>query len=202
MKLASALCVCCALSGLAAAQPPPSSVALSGVVQDQTGSVLPAATVELVNASGAIVQRTVADAAGAFRFERVAPGAYELRAGYEGFKPATTRLRVGTRAPGSQRLVLSLADLTQEVTVSTAAAEVGASSGNNVDAITIDQSMLESLPVFDNDFVATMSQFLDAGSIGKTCRPLADAGSVTDTIPPSTIPMSAVKPALVSPRMD
>ena len=26
--------------------------------------------------------------------------------------------------------------------------------------------MLESLPVFDNDFVATMSQFLDAGSIG------------------------------------
>ena len=26
--------------------------------------------------------------------------------------------------------------------------------------------MLDSLPVFDNDFVATMSQFLDAGSIG------------------------------------
>ena len=26
--------------------------------------------------------------------------------------------------------------------------------------------MLESLPVFDNDFVATMSQFLDAGSLG------------------------------------
>ena len=34
-----------------------------------------------------------------------------------------------------------------------------------MDAITIDQDMLASLPVFDNDFVA-MSQFLDAGSIG------------------------------------
>ncbi|HEV8208475.1 MAG TPA: hypothetical protein VGP77_00075, partial [Vicinamibacterales bacterium] len=62
--------------------------------------------------------------------------------------------------------MLGLADITQEITVSNAAAEVGASAGNNVDAITIDQDMLESLPVFDNDFVATMSQFLDAGSIG------------------------------------
>jgi hypothetical protein len=166
MKLVSFVCLCCALSTVAAAQTGPSSVAVSGVVQDQTGSVLPAATVELVSASGAVVQTTIADGAGAFRFERVTPGAYELRAGYEGFKPATAKLRVGTRAPGSQRLVLGLADLTQEVTVSNSAAEVGASSGNNVDAITIDQNMLESLPVFDNDFVATMSQFLDAGSIG------------------------------------
>jgi hypothetical protein len=166
MKLAYVLCLCCALSTLAAAQTPSSSVAVSGVVQDQTGSVLAAATVELVNATGAVVQTTIADGTGGFSFERVTPGAYELRAAYEGFKPATAKLRVGTRAPGSQRLVLGLADLTQEVTVSNAAAEVGASSGNNVDAITIDQNMLESLPVFDNDFVATMSQFLDAGSIG------------------------------------
>ena len=62
--------------------------------------------------------------------------------------------------------MLDLASLTQEITVSNAATEVGAAAGNNVDAITIDQDMLDSLPVFDNDFVATMSQFLDAGSIG------------------------------------
>jgi hypothetical protein len=166
MKPAYVFCLWCALSILATAQAPPSSVAVSGVVQDQTGSVLPAATVELVNASGAVVHTTVADGTGAFRFERVASGAYELRAGYEGFKPAKTKLRVGTRAPASQRLVLDLAALTQEITVSNAIAEVGAAAGNNVDAITIDQNMLESLPVFDNDVVATMSQFLDAGSIG------------------------------------
>src|SRR5207245_2219282 len=33
------------------------------------------------------------------------------------------------------------------------------------DAVTVDQGMLESLPVFDRDYVATLSQFLDAGSI-------------------------------------
>jgi len=141
------------------------SVAVTGVVQDQTGAVLPSATVELVNAAGAVVETTTADMGGAFHFDAVAPGTYELRAGYEGFKPAIAKVRVGTRPPSPQRLVLDLAALTQEITVSSAA-EVGAAAGNNVDAITIDQNMLESLPVFDNDFVATMSQFLDAGSIG------------------------------------
>ncbi len=144
----------------------PTGVAVSGIVQDQTGAVLAAATVDLVNASGAVIQTTAADEAGLFRFDRVAPGAYELRARYEGFKSASAKLRVGARTPSPQRLVLPLGDLTQEITVSNAAAEVGATSRNNVDGITIDQDMLESLPVFDNDFVATMSQFLDAGSIG------------------------------------
>ena len=128
MRVAFALILWCAAGTMAGAQTP-SPVVVSGIVQDQTGAVLPAATVELVNAAGAVVQATTADTAGAFRFERVAPGQYELRAGYEGFKPATTRLRVGARAPSSQRLVLDLAGLTQEITVSTAAAEVGAAAG-------------------------------------------------------------------------
>jgi hypothetical protein len=162
-ELLSTLIAFCAAAALVHAQTP---VAVGGVVQDQTGAVLPAATVELVNAAGAVVQTVHTDAAGVFRFERVAPGGYELRAGYEGFKPATARLRVGARAPSPQRLVLDLASVTQEITVSNAVTDVGASAGNNVDAITIDQDMLDSLPVFDNDFVATMSQFLDAGSIG------------------------------------
>jgi hypothetical protein len=155
----------CATATLAAAQPPP-GIAVSGIVQDQTGAVLAAAKVELVNAAGAVLQTTAADARGAFRFEGVAPGQYELRARYEGFRPASARVRVGTRPPPSQKLVLDLAGLASEITVSNAATEVGAAAGNNVDAITIDQDMLASLPVFDNDLIATMSQFLDSGSIG------------------------------------
>jgi len=166
MRFVSVFAVLASISSTPASGQTPAPVAVAGIVQDQTGAVLAAATVDLVNASGAVVQTTATDAAGLFRFERVAPGQYELRARYEGFKSATAKLRVGTRGPSSQKLVLGLADITQEITVSNAAAEVGASAGNNVDAITIDQDMLESLPVFDNDFVATMSQFLDAGSIG------------------------------------
>src|ERR1700712_4910869 len=97
-----------AAAGLAHAQPA-ASVAVTGVVQDQTGAALPQATVELVNTAGAVLQTITTDPAGAFRFDRVAPGAYELRAGYAGFNPAIVALRVGARAPASQRVVLNLA---------------------------------------------------------------------------------------------
>ncbi len=166
MPLAYPLCLWLVLSTLGLAQAPSPSVVVSGVVQDQTGSVLPGSTVDLVAPNGTVAQTTVTDGAGTFRFERVTPGQYELRAGFEGFKPSVAKLRVTNRAPAAQRLVLDLAALSSEITVSSGNTEVGTSSNSNVDAITIDQNMLEALPMFDNDFVATMSQFLDAGSIG------------------------------------
>jgi hypothetical protein len=142
MRFVSLLAVLASITSTPASAQTPSPVAVAGIVQDQTGAVLTAATVDLVNASGAVVQTTATDAAGLFRFERVAPGQYELRARYEGFKSATAKLRVGTRGPSSQKLVLGLAAITQEITVSNAAAEVGASAAGNVDDITIDQDML------------------------------------------------------------
>jgi Carboxypeptidase regulatory-like domain/TonB dependent receptor len=145
--------------------PSPSRVAVSGVVQDQTGAVLQNATVELVAASGA-VQSTTTDAVGGFRFDDVAAGQYELRTSFEGFKPAAVRVRVGARAPAPQKLVLRLANVKQEITVSNAAAQVDATSSNNLDAVAVDQQMLESLPVFDQDYIATLSRFLDSGSLG------------------------------------
>ena len=54
----------------------------------------------------------------------------------------------------------------QAITVSSATAEVGATASTNVDAVSLDANALESLPVFDNDYIATMSRFLDAGSLG------------------------------------
>ena len=119
----------------AAAQSP--AVAVSGIVQDQTGGLLAGASIDLVNAAGAVVQTSSADATGAFRFSAVTPGQYELRARYEGFKSATMRVRVGTRPPPSQRLVLALADIQQEITVSNLATELAATSATNVDAVAI-----------------------------------------------------------------
>src|SRR5450432_2439851 len=108
MKFVYTLLLLCATAPLAAAQPPP-PVVVSGVVQDQTGAVLAGATVELASADGHVVQTTSADAGGAFRFDRVAPGQFELRARYEGFKSASANVRVGTRSPSSQKLVLGIA---------------------------------------------------------------------------------------------
>src|SRR5205807_2470119 len=88
----------------------PAPIAITGVVQDQTGGVLPRARVELLNPSGLSVASTTADAGGQFRFDNVPAGPYELRATFEGFKPGSTRLRVGTRPANAQKLVLNLAE--------------------------------------------------------------------------------------------
>src|SRR3954463_6939592 len=85
-------------------------VTVTGVVQDQTGAVLPGATVDLV-AAGRVVRSISSDSVGGFHFYGVAPGADELRARFEGFKDLSPRVRVGSRPPSAQKLVLDLASI-------------------------------------------------------------------------------------------
>ena len=146
-----------------AAQPAPLSVV--GVVQDQTGAVLPGAAVDLVTPAGVVAQTTTADGTGTFRFGGVTPGQYELRARFEGFKPIVVRVRVTARSPAAQKLVLPIAGLAQEITVSNST-QIDTAGAANADAVAVDQTMLDSLPIFDQDYVASLSRFLDAGSIG------------------------------------
>src|SRR5258706_76502 len=141
-------------------------VPVTGVVLDQTGAVLAGAAVVLLDGSGAVAGSATADAVGAFRFEGVSAGTYQLRATFEGFKQASSRVRVTTRAPGGEKIVLDLAYLVQEITVTNASSEVSAAASANVDAVTIDAAVLDSLPVFDRDYVAALSRFLDSGSLG------------------------------------
>src|SRR5215831_13164132 len=85
------------------------AVSVTGVVQDQTGAVLPGAVVDLLNSGGVVAQSTTTDGVGVFRFDSVSADQYQIVARFEGFNPASTRIRVTTRAPGPQRLVLGIA---------------------------------------------------------------------------------------------
>src|SRR5579871_3553030 len=67
---------------------------------------------------------------------------YEISVTFEGFEPTTVRVTVGTRPPSPLHITLPLAGLTQEVTVSTAAAEVDTAATTNSDAVSVDQAML------------------------------------------------------------
>jgi hypothetical protein len=143
------------------------SVAVTGVVQDQTGAILPGAHVTLlVSGSTTLAQTTLSDAAGAFRFERVTPGPYEIRTEFEGFKTKSIQIRVATRPPGPITVVMDIAGVTQEVSVSGGGPETGTAASSNLDAITIDANALDDLPVLDQDIVGAMSRFLDATALG------------------------------------
>lgn len=60
--------------------------AVEGTVRDQSGATVPGATVEAREASG-LVQATVSDALGAYRFPSLPPGTWEMLVRLEGFAP-------------------------------------------------------------------------------------------------------------------
>ena len=156
-----------AAASLAAAQPRPSpSASVTGVVVDSTDAVLPYAQVQIVSASGETIGTTTTDAAGAFAFERLPPGRYQIRASLDGFQPRAQTVTLGRRALKPLRIALALAEVHQEVTVTGGATQVSTAAAANADAVSVSANALESLPIFDDDAVAAISKFLDSGSLG------------------------------------
>ena len=142
-----------------------SAAAVAGVVTDPTGAVLPSAHVEVKTATGVVAQTTT-DSAGAFRVDRLPRGPYDVVVTFEGFQPTTVRVVISARPLASVRIVMPLAGVTQEVTVSNSAAEVKTDSAANLNTSSLDAASMEKLPVFDQDIVSTMSRFLDSSAIG------------------------------------
>ena len=82
-RFLSILFVVCALAAPAHAQ----SATVSGTVVDESGAVVPGATVTL--AGGSARQSTVSDAQGEYRFSDVLPGIYQVTVTLVGFATAT-----------------------------------------------------------------------------------------------------------------
>jgi len=155
------------LAAGAALQPAARAVAVAGVVQDQTGAVLPGAQIALTAAGAAVPVETVAsDPAGRFQFDRVPPGTYDIRTEFSGFKAATIRVRVGTRAPGPVTVVMALEGIAEDVLVTNGGAVTSAASSANLNAISLDEQALDNLPILDQDVVSALSRFLDSSAIG------------------------------------
>ncbi len=145
--------------------PAPDVQSLRGVVRDQTGAVLQGAAVELASESGAVLRTVVTDGRGEYLIDRIAPGAYALKVQFEGFKPATVRVRVtARRVQAPQTIVLDLASQSQELTVN--ADVIAAAANANRDAVVVNDKELRNLPIFDRDVVGTLSRFLDASAMG------------------------------------
>lgn len=145
------------------AQSPADRLSISGIIVDPSGAAIPAVAVSL-HEPGRTERTVTTNPSGAFVFTPVAPGDYEIRAISPDFAPGTVAVRVADRSP-SLRITLRLAGVRQEVTVTERAAQVGTEPSENLDTVSLDRQMLDNLPVFDQDYVGAMSQFLDAGSI-------------------------------------
>src|SRR5690348_7536711 len=67
---------------------------ITGRVTDPSGSVIPAASVTLINANTNAVRNSATTDAGVYSFPSVAPGSYQLTVRVSGFKTASEQFEV------------------------------------------------------------------------------------------------------------
>src|SRR5215469_9167353 len=141
---------------------------VSGVVQDPSGAAIVGARVELDRADGRAIGHTVSNGAGAFQFRNIPFGSYEVAARVAGFEET----RVSTvSGPGERvqiKIVMPVAAVKENVTVvgTDTSAQISTDIGQNQSGNAIDSNALDRLPMFDMDYMATMSRFLDPDSSG------------------------------------
>lgn len=148
------------------AQNPFAAVTLTGTVLDQNAAVLSGARVTLKGGEPSRSLSTTTDASGAFRFEKLNAGGFEILVTKEGFSPTTVRGAIGNRPPTPLRIVLPVADLRQEISVSDANTQVNTDAGGNLDVVSLNREALNNLPALDQNYIGALSRFLSAGATG------------------------------------
>lgn len=126
---------------------------ISGSITDQSGAIIPGASVKLTDAATGISRQMEANAAGLYNFISLNPGTYQVTVSKEGF---ATTIRNNVTVTVDQTTVvnvaLSVGKVTQVVTVNQSLNLVEASNstvGQLISAATIDRVPLLTRDVYD-----------------------------------------------------
>ncbi len=136
---------------------PGSGGIVQGVVKDNTGGIIPGATVTLANQKGT-VQTTQTGADGAYTFRGVPAGTYTVAATYSGLQQegvAAVSVTAGQTAAANLRMTVQTQR--QEVTVTdTSTNIVSTEAANNQTALVLKQEDLDALPDDPDDMEADL----------------------------------------------
>ncbi len=120
---------------------------LLGVVTDQTGAVVPGATVTLANEATGVSYTAVTTGAGTYTFEAIQVGTYSVTVELQGFKTFVARgNEVNISVPTTVNVRLEPGAIEQQVEVRAAAPVVQTSTSGNI-GTTFEQRTIESLPI-------------------------------------------------------
>ena len=141
---------------------------ISGSIHDPSDAAIVGANVSLMAPDGTVVANSTSDAAGSYRFEHLKEGTYQVDAQQEGFRETKVTVNVDGKLRVTANLKLPIAVKQEEVNVSgdESAPQVSSDVTQNQNANTVDREALDRLPVFDQDYIATLSRFLDNASLG------------------------------------
>ena len=146
----------------------PKTAEIVGTVRDATGAVVPEAHVTVSSPKGKRLAGAVSNQQGNFRVSVSTPGSAVVEIQHDGFKTFHFTIQHPGVATKPIVAILEISDFAQrtEVTAGSEAGAVSVDPAENRDAAVVDSKALEHLPVFDQDYVSTLSNFLDQGSVG------------------------------------
>jgi hypothetical protein len=124
---------------------------VSGVVRDESGGVIPGATVTLTNRSTGLSRSITTDASGAFTVPGLLPGPYEAKAALEGFQPAAEQFELTVAATASIALVLKVGGAQEQVTV--AAVSTLTETRTSALSAVVPQKTIEELPLNGRNYI-------------------------------------------------
>jgi hypothetical protein len=157
-----------AASGFGQTEPPPAYGSITGAVRDPSNAAIVGAQVSLFDGSGRRISQTTTDHAGNFHFDQLPFGDYQVQADQQKFNTIQVpfTLRAGDHTP--IHIALPIAVPVEQVTVQleSSAPVVNTEASGNLDVNTLDRSALDRVPVFDKDYVTTLSRFLNDSAIG------------------------------------
>ncbi len=135
--------------------PQASTGSVSGLVRDQTGAVIPNATVSLTNTATNVTQKTATNEAGLYRFPGVLPGQYRLTVEAPGMQKFEATLTVQVQQSDVVDVVLRVGTAVAQVVVEDVTPLVAVDSPTL--GRVLERLRIEQLPI-NGRFVQTLLQ--------------------------------------------
>ena len=125
------------------------SCAVSGVVVDKMGALIPDALVEIADIAKGTTESAKTDSLGAYQFSFLRPGKYTLRVQHAGFQQERRTVAIQVGPSATVNIVLQVANTSSEISVTDEAPVV---QGDNADvSSTINQKQVSEVPNPGND---------------------------------------------------
>ncbi len=155
---------------------------IKGTLTDDSGGIIPAATISLKGNGAAKTAQTQSD--GSYTFVGIPPGAYTVNVTIPGFQPANKPVTVSAGGTAQVPIQLSVQAEKQEVTVAAEAnTTVSVEPDNNATALTIRGEDLQALPD-DPDDLSDALQALAGPGAGPNGGQLYIDGFTGGQLPP------------------
>src|SRR5579871_5024042 len=176
------LCILFACSGALFAQAPAGR--LHGQITDQTGAVIPGASITVKNSSGLAVSAT-SDGVGSYDVKNLAPGKYTVTVTAKGFSPTTKEVEIAAGQLNQTDIPLAILVKEEDIEVQSDAARVSTSPDANASSLVLSGKDLDALSD-DPDELQSELQALAGPSAGPNGGQVYIDGFTGGQLPPKS----------------